>query len=118
MKTEGERGMAGGLVLNQSRMEKMRKVEAGDPGVRRHPGEGSCGQQSLLRVSRGNAKQTDRFLRGMQHSQPAYVSFSRLSDKSVPRHRQGQHFERCLFTQLLPVIHRQEAPIDIANCQR
>lgn len=69
---------------NQSRMEKMRKVEAGGPGERRHPGEGSCGQQSLLCISSGNAKQTDRFpswLRGMQHSQPAYVSFSRLSDK-------------------------------------
>lgn len=57
MKSEGERDMGGGgeLVPNQSRMKKMRKVEAGGPGERRHPGEGSCGQQSLLRVSSGNA---------------------------------------------------------------
>lgn len=56
MKSEGERDMGvGELVPNQSRMKKMRKVEAGGPGERRHPGEGSCGQQSLLRVSSGNA---------------------------------------------------------------
>lgn len=110
-----------GLVPNQSRVEKMRKVEAGGPGEAQHPGEGNCGQQSLLHVSSRNAKQTDRYLswlRGMQHSHPAYVSLSRLSDKSMPPHRQGQHFIRCLFTQFLPVVHRQEAPIDIANCQR
>ena len=47
--------MGEGLVPNQSRVEKMRKVEAGDPGEPRHPGEGNCGQQSLLRVSSRNA---------------------------------------------------------------
>lgn len=33
MKSEGERSMEG-VVPNQSRMEKMRKVEAGGPGKR------------------------------------------------------------------------------------
>lgn len=98
----------------------MRKVEADGSGEQRHPREGSCGKQSLLCVSRLNAKQTDRFpswLKGRQHSPTACVSFPRLNCKSAPPYWQGQHFIRCLFIQLLPGIHWREAPIDIANCQ-